>query len=98
MRPGPWNHNIHYHDVVLRSVPSPCRRALDVGCGEGRLVRQLAGCCEEVIGIDVDPDTLVSARTASGSQPGIALIEGDVMTHPFPDESFDLITALIGKR
>jgi hypothetical protein len=26
----PWNHNIHHYDLVLRSVPRPCRRALDV--------------------------------------------------------------------
>src|ERR1035438_1423379 len=39
MRTGPWNHNIHYHDVVLRSVPPRCRRALDVGCGQGLLAR-----------------------------------------------------------
>jgi hypothetical protein len=36
-----WNHDIHYHPVVLAAVPEGCRRALDVGCGEGQLTREL---------------------------------------------------------
>src|SRR5579872_142471 len=94
MGTGPWNHNIHYHDVVLRSVPPNCRRALDVGCGQGLLTRRLASCCEQVIGIDIDPDTLVCAKAASHSEQSVSFIEGDVMTHPLPDDSFDLIAAV----
>jgi len=36
-----WNHNIHLHRVVLDAVPSGAKRALDVGCGEGMLSRDL---------------------------------------------------------
>jgi ubiquinone/menaquinone biosynthesis C-methylase UbiE len=94
MPTGPWNHNIHYHDLVLRSVPPRCRRALDVGCGQGLLARRLAACCQEVIGIDIDRDTLASAKAAAHSDNGVTFIAGDVMTHPLPDDSFDLITAV----
>jgi hypothetical protein len=31
-----WNHNIHYHRLVLAAVPPGSRTALDVGCGEPR--------------------------------------------------------------
>jgi 2-polyprenyl-3-methyl-5-hydroxy-6-metoxy-1,4-benzoquinol methylase len=92
MRTGPWNHNIHYHDIVLRSVPPSCRRALDVGCGQGLLTRRLAGRCAEVIGIDIDPETLVGARAASRLEQNVTFIQGDVMTHLLP--SFDLIVAV----
>jgi 2-polyprenyl-3-methyl-5-hydroxy-6-metoxy-1,4-benzoquinol methylase len=37
-----WNHNTHYHDIVLRNVPRGCGEALDVGCGDGLLARRLA--------------------------------------------------------
>ena len=94
MRAGPWNHNIHYHEVVLRSVAPNCRRALDVGCGQGLLAKRLAGCCEEVIGIDLDHDTLACAKAASHSERGVTFIEGDVMTHLLLEDSFDLITAV----
>jgi SAM-dependent methyltransferase len=92
MNASAWNHNIHYHDLVLRSVPPGCRRALDVGCGQ-LLARHLATHCQEVIGIDVDPDTLSCARSVSGAETRITFIDGDVMTHAF-DDSFDLVTAV----
>ena len=90
----PWNHNIHYHDEVLRSVPPGCGRALDVGCGEGLLTRRLAACCGHVTGIDVDSGVLARARGATAPELGIDFIEGDLLTHPFPDDSFDFITAV----
>lgn len=38
----PWDHNAHFHRWILRSLPTPTRRVLDVGCGRGALVRALA--------------------------------------------------------
>ena len=46
-----WNHNTHYYPLVLAAVPDGCRRALDVGCGEGLLTRELAVRVPEVVGI-----------------------------------------------
>src|SRR5262249_23402112 len=88
----PWNHNIHYYKLILSSLPSSRHRALDVGCGRGQLARELAQHCEEVIAIDADHETISRARTATGLTARITLIQGDVMTHPFPANSFDLIT------
>lgn len=87
-----WNHNIHYHDLVLRALPAHAQRALDVGCGQSLLARQLAIHCEEVIAIDKDHATLVSAEGKGNAEPRVKFIEGDVMTYPFPDGSFDVIT------
>jgi ubiquinone/menaquinone biosynthesis C-methylase UbiE len=94
LRASPWNHNIHYHGVVLRSIPPNSKRALDVGCGQGLLTRRLAENCEKVIGIDIDRNTLISAEAAGNSEQRVVFIEGDVMTYPFPEGSFDLITAV----
>jgi 2-polyprenyl-3-methyl-5-hydroxy-6-metoxy-1,4-benzoquinol methylase len=49
-----WNHNIHYHPLLLGAVPHAARRVLDVGCGDGQLTRQFATQAEHVIGIDLD--------------------------------------------
>jgi SAM-dependent methyltransferase len=45
----PFNHNHHYHRLLLRKVPAQARTALDVGCGHGLFARRL-----EQRGLDVD--------------------------------------------
>lgn len=94
MHADPWNHNIHYHDFVLDSIPSFCGRALDVGCGEGLLARKLACRCEKVVAIDADRDTVVRARNSGPADSRISFVEGDVMTHSLSTDGFDLITAV----
>jgi 2-polyprenyl-3-methyl-5-hydroxy-6-metoxy-1,4-benzoquinol methylase len=89
MRP-PWNHNIHYHPLVLAAAPRPCRRALDVGCGRGLLTAELAGVADHVTGIDLDGPALTHAPAA----PNIEIVQGDVMTYPFEPASFDVIAAI----
>jgi SAM-dependent methyltransferase len=57
-----WNHNVHYHPVVLDAVPHGCRTALDVGCGDGLLARKLARKAESVTGVDRSPEMIRLAR------------------------------------
>jgi 2-polyprenyl-3-methyl-5-hydroxy-6-metoxy-1,4-benzoquinol methylase len=72
-----WNRNIHYYPIVLGAVPRDCRRALDVGCGEGRLASELAERCGEVVGIDVHAPRLARARAAC-VRSNLSFVEGDV--------------------
>jgi SAM-dependent methyltransferase len=88
-----WNHNIHYHRVILEAIPSDCRRALDVGCGEGTLTRELRRLIPEVVGIDLDAGSIGSAR-AHPEAGDITYIEGDALVFDFEHESFDFITAV----
>jgi len=37
-------------------------KALDFGCGVGRLTQALAGCCDEVTGVDIAPSMIEQAR------------------------------------
>ena len=90
----PWNHNIHYYDLVLRLAGAGCQRALDVGCGQGLLARRLAQRCREVVAIDIDRDAISRARVSGGSEGPITFVQGDVMTYPFPRDSFDLIVLI----
>jgi SAM-dependent methyltransferase len=91
---GGWNHNIHYHHIALRATPADCNRVLDVGCGQGLFARKLAQYCREVIAIDSDRTTLDRGNSLSGLEPRIRLVEGDVMTYPLCEGSFDLVTAI----
>ena len=87
----PWNRNIHYHPLVLAAMPRGCKRALDVGCGGGRLAAALADRCDDVIGIDADVPALERARAAY-SHPNLRFVHGDVMT--YDDGSFDFISSI----
>lgn len=44
-------------------LPRQARRALDFGCGVGRLTQALAGHADEVLGLDVAPSMVEKART-----------------------------------
>jgi deazaflavin-dependent oxidoreductase (nitroreductase family) len=89
-----WNHNIAYHDVVLAWMPDRCGTALDVGCGDGRLVRAIAGHAGLVTGIDTDHASIEQARALGKGCDNVRFIEGDFLTEPFDDSQFDLITAV----
>jgi len=92
MRAG-WNRNIHYHDVVLNAVPAGCARALDVGCGTGRLAAALSHRCGEVVAIDADRQALTRARDTLTAQ-NLRFVHGDVMSHTFDEESFELVASI----
>ena len=88
-----WNRNIHYHDIILGAVPPHCRRALDVGCGDGRLASELAEVCAEVIGLDNHAPTLARAR-AKHHRANLTFVDGEFMTHPFAPGSFDFVASI----
>jgi SAM-dependent methyltransferase len=53
----------HLGEVATLGLPRGHRLALDFGCGVGRLTRALAARFEHVIGIDVSPSMIATART-----------------------------------
>jgi SAM-dependent methyltransferase len=88
---GRWNHNIHYHGIVLAAVPTGARRALDVGCGEGMLARRLRPLVPHVTGIDLHEPSLDAALRQSD---GVTYLRADLLAAPFPAASFDVVTCV----
>ena len=88
-----WNHNLHYHRLILDAVPAGCGRALDVGCGEGILARELRRVVPRVSAIDLHRPSI---RLARGWDDGarVEYLVGDFLTYPFEPASFDLITSV----
>ncbi|REE94915.1 class I SAM-dependent methyltransferase [Thermomonospora umbrina] len=88
-----WNHNVHYHPVVLDAVPPGCRAALDVGCGEGLLARRLAARAERVTGLDTDARILDEARRRT-DDPRVTYVEGGLLEHRPPPHGYDFISSV----
>jgi len=89
-----WNHNLHYHRLVLGGVPAQCGRALDAGCGDGSLAKKLARQCGQVVGIDTDEDVIRRARTALLLPPNLELVIGNALTESLEPGSFGFVTAV----
>lgn len=85
---GRWNHNTHYYPLALAATP--CARALDVGCGDGLLLRLLATRCDEVVGVDPWADF---ARGATRDLPNVQVIGADFLDAALPESSFDLVSS-----
>ena len=69
-------------------VPAPGRQTLEVGCGEGRVARDLAQRGHTVTAVDASPTLLRYAREADPT--GLYLV-ADGAALPFPDGAFDLV-------
>ena len=89
--PKAWNHNVAYHHLVRRSVPRGGRDLLDVGCGRGRLARELVGPGRRVLGIDPSAGMIEAAKEANAGVPGLEFAEADFLTARLPAESFDFV-------
>jgi SAM-dependent methyltransferase len=73
--PGHDSYWRFHRDAFLTIVPAPGRLTLDVGCGEGRLSRDLAALGHRVIGLDPSP-TLARYAAAEGGTLGTVLADG----------------------
>jgi ubiquinone/menaquinone biosynthesis C-methylase UbiE len=94
---GGWLGRLHQQiadrtaQLALAVAPAP-RRILDVGCGTGYLLRELAGRCPqavELVGVDPARGMLAAARTAAGDV-RLRWVEGTAEELPFPAGLFDL--------
>ena len=98
--PDPWaagspryRYQARKYEVLASLLPPRrFRRALDLGCGLGLLSRHLAGCAEAVVGIDVAPSAIVSARKMHADQPNLQFEPHDLLALPSSfNSSFDLV-------
>jgi SAM-dependent methyltransferase len=88
-----WNHNAHYHDLLLREITA-CRNALEIGCGTGEFSRLLAKRCENVLALDVSPRMISLAREQSQEYPNIDYRTADAMMYALPAGHFDCAVSI----
>jgi SAM-dependent methyltransferase len=83
---------LYHREQFLELLPPPGRLTLDIGCGEGRLSRDLKARGHTVVGLDGSPTMVAAARE---EEPGIEVVHGDAARLPFPDRSADLAIAFM---
>ena len=88
-----WNHNIHYHRLILDAVAHGCQQGLDVGCGDGMLARELRRVVARVAAIDCDEPAIDRARQQDDGA-GVAYLRGDFLACVFRPASFDVIVSV----
>lgn len=86
------NHDAYwyYRDAFRAFVPSPGRSTLEIGCGEGRISRDLTKLGHRVTATDITP-ALVAATQAAGSAD--RYVVADAAALPFDNDEFDRVVA-----
>lgn len=87
--PGHDSYWRFHRDAFLPLVPDPGRLTIDVGCGEGRLGRDLARLGHRVVGLDGS----LGMATAAAAHPDAvkAIVEGDAAALPFRNALADCV-------
>ncbi|QEU92395.1 class I SAM-dependent methyltransferase [Streptomyces kanamyceticus] len=87
----PFDHNDHYHRLLLRKLPPHGRTALDIGCGTGRFARRLAERGYEVDALDPSAEVIAEAEAVGG---GPRYRQADVTALDLPEGHYDVISCL----
>jgi SAM-dependent methyltransferase len=83
-----------HESLVFDVIPAGCKRALDVGCGDGALTRELRNRgVPEVVGLDRDEPCIQRCRNHPEAG-DIRYVAGDVLTSDLERASFDLVSAV----
>lgn len=69
---------------------------LDIGCGLGRILKDLAPHVKKVIGLDNDPEAIEKSKENIKEFDNVNVILGDAESLEFEDKSFDFVGILGG--
>jgi ubiquinone/menaquinone biosynthesis C-methylase UbiE len=82
-------HRERFFELLPAEVDGP---VLDVGCGEGRVTRELRSRGWDITGIDASPAMI---QLASEADPGGRYGVSDAAALPFDDDAFELVIAFM---
>ncbi len=69
----PWSHNDHFHPWIRANLPARRRGAIDLGCGQGELLAQLAEEFRHVHGTDTSAQMRADARARCAGLDNVAV-------------------------
>jgi SAM-dependent methyltransferase len=91
-RPGHDSYDRFHRDQFFELVPAPGKLTVDVGCGEGRVARDLLARGHRVVAFDASPSLVAAARDGT---PPVAAEVADATALPLPDACADLVVAFM---
>ena len=80
-------HRSEGESVLIDHLPEDTKRVLDLGTGDGRLIRLIKAVCpdlKEAIALDVSPTMLKSARDHFAGDSSVKIVDHD-LSQPLPD-------------
>ena len=82
-----------HHALVELTVATPLGDLLDIGSGQGRVLKLLASRAQRAVGVDIDADARRFARAGVllAGLPNCSLRQGDMYSLPFDDGEFDTV-------
>ena len=78
---------------ALEAVNIADRVVLDVGCGTGLFLSQVAAQADMVVGVDVSRKLLLKAKEQASTLPNVSVLQADADHLPFSDDFFDAVFA-----
>ena len=76
--------------MVVNKVFFSGKTVLDAGCGIGRITQSISSLADEVVGIDFSLG-VDEAQELNKENPGVHILQGDIMNLPFRESSFDYV-------
>jgi SAM-dependent methyltransferase len=91
-KPGLDSYWRFHRDQFLEIVPPPGHLTIDIGCGEGRVARELTARGHTVIALDASPTMVVHAKETAPDQ---SVVVADAAALPLLDGCADLAIAFM---
>ena len=90
-------HSDPYYELLnkpsfLELVPEAGRLTIEVGCGEGRVARELLALGHRVVGFDASP---ALARAATGHRVGVPVAVSDIAALPIATAAADIVVCFM---
>jgi SAM-dependent methyltransferase len=82
-----------HHALVELTVSTPLGDLLDIGSGQGRILKLFASRAKRAVGVDIDADArrFARAEVLLAGLPNCSLRQGDMYSLPFADGEFDTV-------
>ncbi|HPD82160.1 MAG TPA: class I SAM-dependent methyltransferase [Candidatus Pacearchaeota archaeon] len=92
--PNSYKKWIDEEKKFLRGKIKKDSKVLEVGCGDGRSLKDIIDITQNLVGIDIDKNAVIIAKKNFEKYPEVNIIEGDGRKLPFENATFDFVICM----